>query len=59
MLKNLFQFLEALLNALAYLMVLFMAGALAGLGAFVIGTLTYRFGQFIWDIFGKNRWLGP
>jgi len=59
MLKNLYQFLEALLNALTYLMVLFMAVALAGLGAFVIGTLAFRMGQFIWAIFGKNRWYGP
>ena len=56
MIKMFFQSLEAMIRAVTYLLILVIGLSAAGLGAFVIGLLAFRMGQFFYDVIGGHRW---
>lgn len=57
MLKNFFAAVEAMLRSVIYLLILLMGLAMAALGAYTILFLALRFGQFLFELFGREKWL--
>lgn len=59
MFRKIYDMFEAVMLAVIYLQLLFIGLAITSLGAFVIGCIAYRLGQFLWILLFKERWLGP
>ena len=58
MLANLGKAVQASLQAVICFLILWMSVSIAALGAFTISIICWRLGEFVWDVFGKSRWLG-
>lgn len=57
MVKRIFEAIEAMTQAVTYLLILLMGLMLAGLGAFVILGSALRIGQFLWAVLFAENWI--
>ena len=58
MLKRFFEYLELMMVAATYLLILIIGLEVVTLVVAIVGVLAYRFFQFFWDLIGQYRWLG-
>lgn len=57
MLKEISKTFEAVLWALLYFFVLLIGLAVAVLGAYIVIFLSYRTGQFLFELIFREKWL--
>ena len=57
MLRNFLNFVEAMIRAITYLLVLVIGLTAAALGTFFVVMLAYRLMQFLWFYIFKDPWL--
>lgn len=56
MFKNLLKFIEAMIQAVTYLLVLIIGLTATALGAFIVVMVAYRLWQFLWFYIFKEPW---
>jgi hypothetical protein len=55
--KRIFQAIEAMFRALIYFEILLMGASIGGLSLFVVVGLAIRFGQLVYELILKEKWL--